>query len=66
MKKHIVECPDTGEDRDECPCEKCAEHRQTWEEFLREEAQKDWDRRRQSRAIDAEYVNRRMPGGYDL
>ena len=36
------------------------------DEFYRQELIREWERREQSRRIDAEYVNRRMPGGYGI
>jgi len=32
----------------------------------RPDTDEEWNRREQSRRVDAEYVNRRMPGGYKL
>jgi len=36
------------------------------DEFYKQELIREWERREQSRRIDAEYVNRRMPGGYGI
>ena len=36
------------------------------DEFYKKELIREWERREQSRRIDAEYVNRRMPGGYGI
>jgi hypothetical protein len=52
MSKPVIECPDTGDDRDECGCSKCSEYRVTWAEFLRDEEDKDWNRRAASRRYD--------------
>ena len=60
MFKNYIECPDTGDDRDECKCEKCAEWRVAMAEFYKDEADREWDRREQSRRVDAEYTRRRM------
>jgi hypothetical protein len=66
MFKNVIECPETGDDRDECKCERCAEYRATLEELRRDREDEDWRRREQSRRVDREYVARRMPGEYKL
>ena len=58
--KNYIECPETGDDRDECPCELCAEYRATLEEFRHDKEDEDWRRREQSRRVDEEYRRRRM------
>jgi hypothetical protein len=58
MFKNYVECPDTGDDRDECKCEKCTEYRATRREKYEEDM--EWSRREQSRRVDQEYVRRRQ------
>jgi hypothetical protein len=58
--KHIIECPHTGEDRDECPCPACTEFRAVLAEMRRDQEEEDWRRGEQSRRIDQEYVRRRM------
>lgn len=60
MTKHVIECPESGDDRDDCPCEKCAEYRATLEELRKDREDEDWRRREQSRRIDQEYARRRM------
>jgi hypothetical protein len=50
--KHIIECPDEGIDRNECPCEKCAEYRKALAEFQRDQEDEDWRRREPSRRYD--------------
>ena len=65
MSKHFATCVDSGLERHECPCPKCAEYKAALIELVRDEARERlWDSREQSRRIDAEYVNRRMSGGY--
>lgn len=60
-------CPDSEMPCWDCPCHKCAEWRQVLADKAREMSEDaEWERREQSRRVDAEYVNRRMPGGYKL
>ena len=60
MFKHIIECPDEGEDRDTCECDKCIVWRVEMAEHARDEWDEDERRRGPSRAYDADYVRRRM------
>jgi hypothetical protein len=49
----IVPCPDSEMDRLECPCAKCAEHREALREQRRKEAEDaEWRRNFDSRKVD--------------
>ena len=65
MKDHPMfapTCDDSGLVRDECTCPKCAEFREVMRERLKElKDDEDFRRREQSRRVDKEYVDRRMP-----
>ncbi len=58
----LPECPNgSGELRINCPCSSCSEHREVLREKIRkEEEDRIWESREQSRRVDEEYRQRRM------